>query len=87
MGSRPVTTDRQFDLFQEDFDFAIRYSAPPEDNLTSIRFFDDSVLPVCTPDFAAEFGLSPGTLVVDPGSIGIHEVVPRVAAVPCSDIS
>jgi LysR family glycine cleavage system transcriptional activator len=58
------STNRQVDLFQEDFDFAIRYSALPEDNLTSIKLFDDSVLPVCTPDFAAEYGLSPGTLVL-----------------------
>ncbi len=58
------STNRRVDLFQEDFDFAIRYSAPPEDNLTSIRLFDDSVLPVCAPDFAAEHGLSPETVVL-----------------------
>ena len=55
------STNRQVDLFQEDFDFAIRYTDVPEDNLASIELFDDSVLPVCTPDFAAEYGLSPGT--------------------------
>jgi LysR family glycine cleavage system transcriptional activator len=58
------STNRQVDLFQEDFDFAIRYAAPPEDNLTSIKLFDDSVLPVCTPNFVAEYGLSPDTLVL-----------------------
>ena len=58
------STNRQVDLFQDDFDFAIRYAGPPEDNLTSIKLFDDSVLPVCTPDFAAEYRLSPGTLVL-----------------------
>ena len=58
------STNRQVDLFQEDFDFAIRYAGSPEDNLTSIKLFDDSVLPVCTPDFAAEYGLSPGTQVL-----------------------
>lgn len=58
------STNRQVDLFQEDFDFAIRYAAPPEDNLTSIKLFDDSVLPVCTPEFAAEYGLSPRSLVL-----------------------
>lgn len=58
------STNRQVDLFQEDFDFAIRYAAPPEDNLASIELFDDSVLPVCTPDFATEYGLSPGTHVL-----------------------
>ena len=56
------STNRQVDLFQEDFDFAIRYANPPEDNLTSIKLFDDSVVPVCTPDFAVEYELSPGTL-------------------------
>jgi len=59
------STNRQVDLFQEDFDFAIRYAAPPEDNLASIELFDDCVLPVCNPVFAAEFGLSPGTHVLD----------------------
>lgn len=58
------STNRQVDLFQEDFDFAIRYAVPPENNLTSIKLFDDIVLPVCTPDFATEYGLSPGTLVL-----------------------
>ena len=59
------STNRQVDLFQEDFDFAIRYIGRPEDNLTSIKLFDDSVLPVCTPGFAAEYGLSPNTTVLD----------------------
>ena len=52
------STNRQVDLFQEDFDFAIRYAAPPEDNLTSIKLFDDSVLPVCSPEFAAKYELT-----------------------------
>ena len=59
------STNRQVDLFQEDFDFAIRYAGQPEENFTSIKLFDDSVLPVCTPDFAAEYGLSPNTPVLD----------------------
>ena len=58
------STNRQVDLFLEDFDFAIRYAAPPEGNLASIELFDDAVLPVCTPDFAAKYGLSTETLVL-----------------------
>ena len=58
------STNRRVDLFQEDFDFAIRYSPLPEGNLTSINLFDDSVIPVCTPNFAAEHGLSPSTLTL-----------------------
>ena len=58
------STNRQVDLFQEDFDFAIRYSVPPDDNLASIKLFDDAVLPVCAPGFAAEHGLSPEIAVL-----------------------
>jgi LysR family glycine cleavage system transcriptional activator len=58
------STNRQVDLFQEDFDFAIRYAAPPEDNLTSIKLFDDSVVAVCSPEFAAKYGLTPSSLVL-----------------------
>lgn len=55
------STNRRVDLFQENFDFAIRYSPPPENNLSSITLFDDCVIPVCTPTFATEHKLSPNS--------------------------
>lgn len=59
------STNRQVDLFQEDFDFAIRYAASPEKYLASVRLFEDFVLPVCSPEFAEKYGLMPDRCELD----------------------
>jgi LysR family glycine cleavage system transcriptional activator len=54
-------TNRRVDISAEGFDFAIRYSAQPPENLSAIDLFGDVVLPLCTPGFAQRHGLSPQT--------------------------
>lgn len=51
-------SNRRIDLASEGFDFAIRYSPPPEAGLDATELFGDYVLPVCTPAFAARYRLS-----------------------------
>ena len=51
-------SNRRVDLAADGFDFAIRYSPPPEPGLDAIDLFGDHVLPVCTPAFAERHGLS-----------------------------
>lgn len=50
-------SNRRIDLATDGFDFAIRYSPPPEAGLDASDLFGDFVLPVCTPDFSDRQGL------------------------------
>lgn len=52
-------SNRMVDLIIEDFDFAIRYSQPSPETYDEKQLFGDFVLPVCTPEFAKEYQLSP----------------------------
>jgi LysR family glycine cleavage system transcriptional activator len=49
--------NRRVDLTSEGFDFAVRFSPPPDDAFESMDMFGDHVLPVCTPAFADQYGL------------------------------
>ena len=51
-------SNRMVDLITEDFDFAIRFSKPSPEIYDEINLFGDLVLPVCTPEFAAQYRLS-----------------------------
>jgi LysR family glycine cleavage system transcriptional activator len=51
-------SNRMVDLIAEDFDFAIRYSQPSAEIYDEKQLFGDFVLPVCTPEFASQYGLS-----------------------------
>ncbi|PHP64580.1 hypothetical protein CSC94_23660 [Zhengella mangrovi] len=51
-------SNRRIDLVADGFDFAIRYSPPPEPGLNAIDLFGDVVLPVCTPGFRDRYDLS-----------------------------
>jgi LysR family glycine cleavage system transcriptional activator len=53
-------TNRMVDLLTEDFDFALRYSLPSDDSFEEAVLFGDYVLPLCSPDFAERYTLSPG---------------------------
>ena len=55
-------SNRMVDLVTEDFDFAIRYSAPSRGTYREETLFGDRVLPVCTPGFAVRHGLSEETV-------------------------
>lgn len=50
-------SNRMADLFSEDFDFAIRYCAPPDESYDETWLFGDFVLPVCSTEFAERYGL------------------------------
>jgi LysR family glycine cleavage system transcriptional activator len=52
-------SNRMVDLIVEDFDFAIRYSQPSPGIYDEKQLFGDFVLPVCTPEFAKQYQLSP----------------------------
>jgi LysR family glycine cleavage system transcriptional activator len=52
-------SNRDVDLITEDFDFAIRYGQPTSDPLEEILLFDDYILPVCSPEFAEYYTLTP----------------------------
>jgi LysR family glycine cleavage system transcriptional activator len=54
-------SNRRVDLASEGFDFAVRYSPPPDDTFEFIELFGDRVLPVCTPGFAGQYGLNEKT--------------------------
>ena len=51
-------SNRDVDLLWEPFDFAIRYGKPVGEPLQEQFLFGDSVLPVCSPDFAARHNLN-----------------------------
>ena len=55
------TTHRLVDLQSEEFDFVIRFGPKPGDTLESVFLFDGCVVPICTPEFAAQYGLSEST--------------------------
>lgn len=52
-------SNRDVDLKNGNFDFAVRYGAPPADHLESITLFEDYLLPVCSPEFANAHGIDP----------------------------
>lgn len=52
-------SNRDIDLTREDFDFAVRYGAPPGAHLEATVLFGDHVLPVCSPAFARRFLADP----------------------------
>lgn len=52
-------SNRRRDIAGRAFQFAIRYSPPPEAGLAFADLFGDCVLPVCAPDFATRHGLTP----------------------------
>ncbi len=52
------TTHRLVDLRSEEFDFVIRFGPRPDDALESVYLFDGCVVPICTPEFAAQYDLS-----------------------------
>lgn len=52
-------SNRDIDLMSENFDFAVRYGAPPGDQLEGTVLFEDYVLPVCSPEFARLHAISP----------------------------
>ncbi|NND20021.1 MAG: LysR family transcriptional regulator [Silicimonas sp.] len=51
--------NRDVDLMSENFDFAVRYGAPPAEHLQGVALFEDHVLPVCSPGFAQEYVADP----------------------------
>ena len=53
-------SNRMVDLLTEEFDFAIRYSPPPQEIYDEEQLFSDFVLPVCTPEFAKQYRLLNG---------------------------
>lgn len=55
------TTHRLVDLRSEEFDFVIRFGPKPDETLDSKFLFDGCVVPICTPEFAAKYGLSEST--------------------------
>ena len=55
------TTHRLVDLRSEEFDFVIRFGPKPDDTMESVFLFEGCVVPVCTPEFAALYGLSENT--------------------------
>lgn len=55
------TTHRLVDLRSEEFDFVIRFGPKPDETLDSGFLFDGCVVPICTPEFAAKYGLSEST--------------------------
>ncbi len=52
------TTHRLVDLRSEEFDFVIRFGPKPDETLESVFLFDGCVVPICTPEFAAQYDLS-----------------------------
>lgn len=52
-------SNRDVDLLAEGFDFAIRYGKPPPDYLEGTVLFGDWVLPVCSPEFAERYAITP----------------------------
>ncbi len=52
-------SNRDVDLTREKFDFAVRYGAPPGNELEGVVLFEDYVLPVCSPEFAEAYRLAP----------------------------
>ncbi|WP_413717757.1 LysR substrate-binding domain-containing protein [Silicimonas sp. MF1-12-2] len=59
------TTHRLVDLRSEEFDFVIRFGPEPDDTHESVFLFDGCVVPICTPEFAAQYCLSESTTSLD----------------------
>lgn len=59
------TTHRLVDLRSEEFDFVIRFGPEPDDKHESVFLFDGCVVPICTPEFATQYGLSESTTSLD----------------------
>lgn len=58
---RLETTWEVLDLRRSDMHFAIRFMGPPDADHETIDLLPSGVVPVCTPDFAARYGLGPQT--------------------------
>lgn len=54
------TSTRLTDFAEEDVDCVVRYGAGPYSGLVSERLFSEAVAPVCSPSFAADWGLDRG---------------------------
>lgn len=52
-------SNRMVDLLTEEFDFALRYSRPAGKGFAEVVLFGDYVLPVCSPEFALRYELTP----------------------------
>jgi LysR family transcriptional regulator, glycine cleavage system transcriptional activator len=55
------TTHRLVDLRSEEFDFVIRFGPDPDRSVESVFLFDGCVVPICSPEFAAKYGLTEDT--------------------------
>lgn len=55
------TTDREVDLRTEDVDYGIRFAAPLSEEYDDIELFKGYAFPLCTPEVAERFNLSPKT--------------------------
>ena len=51
-------SNRMVDLLAEDFDFAIRYCAPPSERYDYVDLFGDKVIAICSPGFAKQHRLT-----------------------------
>ncbi|MCR9111321.1 MAG: LysR substrate-binding domain-containing protein [Rhodobacteraceae bacterium] len=60
-------SNRDVNLANEDFDFAVRYGAPPKGRLESVELFADHLLPVCSPGFARQY-------VADPAARSLEDI-------------
>lgn len=58
---RLETTWEVVDLRRSDMHFAIRFMGPPDADHGAVNLMPSGVVPVCTPDFAARYGLGPQT--------------------------
>ncbi|MHA1548236.1 MAG: LysR substrate-binding domain-containing protein, partial [Alphaproteobacteria bacterium] len=59
------TTHRLVDLLLDEFDFAVRFGPLPDKSLDYTTLFGGCVVPICTPDFAARYGLLTDTKSLD----------------------
>lgn len=55
------TTHRLVNLLSEEFNFVIRFGPDSDQSLDNVFLFDGCVVPICTPEFAAQYGLSANT--------------------------
>lgn len=58
---RLETTWEVLDLHRSEMHFAIRFMGPPAPDHSALDLMPSGVVPVCTPDFAARYGLGPET--------------------------
>ena len=76
------------DLFSGEYDFAVRYMDAPSPEFESRMLLEDYCAPVCTPDFARRYALSPDTTSlehvpiaeIDVGALGSSSDIPDLYA-------